>query len=96
MENFSIVLMRVNAPRKIASKTHYLQGKKRKGFLQHKIFFSFFTFYFHRGSYFIFDGESILPKAEQREWKTQTFHYDNVATAMLTLFAVQTGEGWPQ
>ena len=23
------------------------------------------------------------------------FHYDNVANAMLTLFAVQTTEGWP-
>lgn len=52
--------------------------------------------YNYRGSYFIFDGESILPRQEMREWKTQTFHYDNVATAMLTLFAVQTGEGWPQ
>ncbi|XP_063695784.1 voltage-dependent calcium channel type A subunit alpha-1 isoform X3 [Culicoides brevitarsis] len=49
-----------------------------------------------QGSYFAFDSESILPRQEPREWKTQTFHYDNVATAMLTLFAVQTGEGWPQ
>lgn len=44
----------------------------------------------------MFDGESKLPKQEAREWLTQSFHYDNVATAMLTLFAVQTGEGWPQ
>lgn len=49
-----------------------------------------------RGSFFAFDTENILPKQEPREWKSQTFHYDNVATAMLTLFAVQTGEGWPQ
>ena len=30
-----------------------------------------------------------------REWRKQQFHYDNVAAAMLTLFAVQTTEGWP-
>lgn len=49
-----------------------------------------------RGSYFIFDNEEMLPKQEKRVWDNQHFHYDNVATAMLTLFAVQTGEGWPQ
>lgn len=37
-----------------------------------------------------------MPRREARVWSTQSFHYDNVATAMLTLFAVQTGEGWPQ
>lgn len=37
-----------------------------------------------------------LPKQEKRQWLSQDFSYDNVATAMLTLFAVQTGEGWPQ
>jgi hypothetical protein len=47
-----------------------------------------------RGSYFVFEGDE--PKAQKREWKTQDFHYDNVIAAMLTLFAVQTGEGWPQ
>ena len=49
-----------------------------------------------RGAFFVFDAEELLPRKEAREWKTQSFHYDNVATAMLTLFAVQTGEGWPQ
>uniref|UniRef100_A0A1B0EZA3 EF-hand domain-containing protein n=2 Tax=Lutzomyia longipalpis TaxID=7200 RepID=A0A1B0EZA3_LUTLO len=48
------------------------------------------------GSYFVFDGDEQLPRREARIWSTQSFHYDNVATAMLTLFAVQTGEGWPQ
>lgn len=38
----------------------------------------------------------MLPTEKKRIWCTQNFHYDNVATAMLTLFAVQTGEGWPQ
>lgn len=37
-----------------------------------------------------------MPRVEKREWKLQSFHYDDVAMAMLTLFAVQTGEGWPQ
>lgn len=49
-----------------------------------------------RGQYFVFDKSSLLPKADKRVWRAQDFHYDNVAVAMLTLFAVQTGEGWPQ
>lgn len=49
-----------------------------------------------RGQYFVFEGESELPKVEKRIWDSQQFHYDNVMMAMLTLFAVQTGEGWPQ
>ncbi|XP_037036940.1 voltage-dependent calcium channel type A subunit alpha-1 isoform X2 [Bradysia coprophila] len=49
-----------------------------------------------QGSFFLFDGESRLPHEQPRKWLSQSFHYDNVATAMLTLFAVQTGEGWPQ
>ncbi|XP_053696424.1 voltage-dependent calcium channel type A subunit alpha-1 [Sabethes cyaneus] len=49
-----------------------------------------------KGSFFVYDGTDQLPRREVREWRTQSFHYDNVATAMLTLFAVQTGEGWPQ
>ncbi|XP_050089028.1 voltage-dependent calcium channel type A subunit alpha-1 isoform X1 [Anopheles aquasalis] len=49
-----------------------------------------------KGHFFVYDGADQLPRREAREWRTQSFHYDNVATAMLTLFAVQTGEGWPQ
>lgn len=49
-----------------------------------------------RGSYFKYDGNGELPVEERRKWMSESFHYDNVATAMLTLFAVQTGEGWPQ
>lgn len=48
-----------------------------------------------RGSFFLYEDNKV-PKQEKREWKSQDFSYDNVATAMLTLFAVQTGEGWPQ
>lgn len=53
-------------------------------------------FVLFRGSFFVFDNEEMLPRQEKRVWDNQNFHYDNVATAMLTLFAVQTGEGWPQ
>ncbi|XP_031638629.1 voltage-dependent calcium channel type A subunit alpha-1 isoform X8 [Contarinia nasturtii] len=49
-----------------------------------------------QGSFFVYDEEEELPREEKRRWMTQSFHYNNVATAMLTLFAVQTGEGWPQ
>ncbi|XP_064213761.1 cacophony A isoform X8 [Tribolium castaneum] len=49
-----------------------------------------------QGQYFIFDEDNDVPRVEKREWKLQSFHYDDVAMAMLTLFAVQTGEGWPQ
>lgn len=50
---------------------------------------------FHRGYYFVFKSGEILPTAEKRTWDIQNFHYNNVAAAMLTLFAVQTTEGWP-
>lgn len=62
-----------------------------------------------QGYYFSFDGGGasatdeddgpglgILPKREKREWKVQQFNYNNVFAAMLTLFAVQTTEGWAE
>lgn len=49
-----------------------------------------------RGSFFKFEEGELLPRQEARIWRPRSFHYDNVAAAMLTLFAVQTGEGWPQ
>ncbi|XP_044762302.1 voltage-dependent calcium channel type A subunit alpha-1 isoform X16 [Coccinella septempunctata] len=49
-----------------------------------------------QGNYFVFDEDSEVPRVEQRVWGPQSFYYDNVPLAMLTLFAVQTGEGWPQ
>ncbi|EGI70471.1 Voltage-dependent calcium channel type A subunit alpha-1 [Acromyrmex echinatior] len=48
------------------------------------------------GYFFVFEEGEILPKFKPRKWESQCFHYDNVLMAMLTLFAVQTGEGWPQ
>ncbi|XP_040891449.1 calcium channel, voltage-dependent, P/Q type, alpha 1A subunit, b isoform X2 [Toxotes jaculatrix] len=47
-----------------------------------------------RGEYLVYDKDEV--KAQKREWKKYDFHYDNVAWALLTLFTVSTGEGWPQ
>ncbi|XP_070165295.1 voltage-dependent calcium channel type A subunit alpha-1 isoform X14 [Polyergus mexicanus] len=49
-----------------------------------------------KGQYFVFEDDNMLPELKNRTWQLQSFHYDNVMVAMLTLFAVQTGEGWPQ
>ncbi|XP_032905135.1 voltage-dependent N-type calcium channel subunit alpha-1B [Amblyraja radiata] len=46
-----------------------------------------------RGQYLVYDNDDI--EAEPREWKKYDFHYDNVLWALLTLFTVSTGEGWP-
>jgi voltage-dependent calcium channel N type alpha-1B len=47
------------------------------------------------GEYFEFTSKYKPPEVKKREWKRHPFHYDNVIAAMLTLFTVQTGEGWP-
>ena len=53
-------------------------------------------FLIFRGEFFVFRAkENFPPEVKPRTWKRQKFHYDNVPTAMLTLFAVQTTEGWP-
>jgi len=54
-----------------------------------------YRFWFFQGEYFEFGSDSEPPRVYKREWRQQQFHYDNVAVAMLTLFAVQTTEGWP-
>ena len=48
----------------------------------------------HRGEYLVYEKNEV--KAQRREWKKYDFHYDNVLWALLTLFTVSTGEGWPQ
>ena len=54
------------------------------------------TWRFHcRGEYFVYDGDDRIPDVRVREWKKWDFNYDNVLEAVLTLFTVQTGEGWP-
>jgi len=48
-----------------------------------------------QGEYFVFDlNDNTAPEIHQREWTRKAFHYDNCAMAMITLFAVQTSEGW--
>ncbi|XP_053346771.1 voltage-dependent P/Q-type calcium channel subunit alpha-1A [Clarias gariepinus] len=48
-----------------------------------------------RGEYLVYERDNEV-KAQKREWKKYEFHYDNVLWALLTLFTVSTGEGWPQ
>ena len=52
-------------------------------------------FVYCRGYYFMYPIESTAPPmVVERAWERRPFHYDNVFMAMLTLFAVQTSEGW--
>ena len=64
-----------------------------------KPFGSFKKYFSHtissRGEYFIFSlDDATAPLIRMREWEKKAFHYDNCAMAMITLFAVQTSEGW--
>ncbi len=45
--------------------------------------------------YYFYDKDNV-PSIEERSWEHWEFHYDNVMFAFLTLFTIQTGEGWPQ
>lgn len=56
----------------------------------------FYILFYFRGEFLYFEHETKPPEIEPREWLRRPFHYDNVVAAMLTLFAVQTGEGWPE
>ncbi|XP_029473647.1 voltage-dependent R-type calcium channel subunit alpha-1E isoform X4 [Rhinatrema bivittatum] len=42
------------------------------------------------------DHDKNKMEVKHREWKRHEFHYDNIIWALLTLFTVSTGEGWPQ
>ncbi|VDL92504.1 unnamed protein product [Schistocephalus solidus] len=44
--------------------------------------------------YFI-SYEDNEPAVKPRIWSSRSFNYDNIIFAMLTLFTVTTGEGWP-
>jgi len=48
-----------------------------------------------RGSYFDFGTGKHKPECRARTWEPYDFTYDSVPQAILTLFTVQTGEGWP-
>ncbi|XP_075877649.1 voltage-dependent R-type calcium channel subunit alpha-1E-like isoform X4 [Nelusetta ayraudi] len=45
---------------------------------------------------FYIDYTRDKKEVKRREWRRHEFHYDNVCWALLTLFTVSTGEGWPQ
>ncbi|KAL5108348.1 Voltage-dependent calcium channel type A subunit alpha-1 [Taenia crassiceps] len=45
--------------------------------------------------YFISFENSDIPEVKPRVWSARAFNYDNIGYAMLTLFTVTTGEGWP-
>ncbi|TRY59910.1 hypothetical protein DNTS_010052, partial [Danionella cerebrum] len=49
---------------------------------------------YYRGFYI--DYSRDRKEVKKREWRRHEFHYDNVLWALLTLFTVSTGEGWPQ
>ncbi|CAF0744257.1 unnamed protein product [Brachionus calyciflorus] len=48
-----------------------------------------------QGQFFSYDKDPSVPTIEMRKWQRWEFHYDNVLYAFLSLFTVQTGEGWP-
>ncbi|CAF2976883.1 unnamed protein product [Rotaria sp. Silwood2] len=48
-----------------------------------------------QGYYFDFGTGKRKPECQKRTWEPYDFTYDSVPQAMLTLFTVQTGEGWP-
>ena len=53
------------------------------------------TLLYFRGEFFV-GGEfsASSPEVAPRVWERKAFNYDNCAAAMITLFAVQTSEGW--
>ncbi|KAG8518020.1 LOW QUALITY PROTEIN: Voltage-dependent L-type calcium channel subunit alpha-1S, partial [Galemys pyrenaicus] len=50
-----------------------------------------------RGYYYVYkDGDPTQIELRRREWIHNDFHFDNVLSAMMSLFTVSTFEGWPQ
>ncbi|CAJ0597796.1 unnamed protein product [Cylicocyclus nassatus] len=48
-----------------------------------------------QGQFFVYNNQNDPPRVEQRKWLLRPLNYDNAINAMLTLFVVTTGEGWP-
>lgn len=42
------------------------------------------------------DGDPARVRVQPRRWLHSDFHFDNVLSAMMSLFTVSTFEGWPQ
>ncbi|XP_006834218.1 PREDICTED: voltage-dependent L-type calcium channel subunit alpha-1S [Chrysochloris asiatica] len=50
-----------------------------------------------RGYYYVYkDGDPTQMELRPRQWIHNEFHFDNVLSAMMSLFTVSTFEGWPQ
>ncbi|XP_019493541.1 PREDICTED: voltage-dependent L-type calcium channel subunit alpha-1S [Hipposideros armiger] len=50
-----------------------------------------------RGYYYVYkDEDPTQMQLYPREWVHNDFHFDNVLSAMMSLFTVSTFEGWPQ
>lgn len=50
-----------------------------------------------RGHYYVYeDGDPARVGVQPRRWLHSDFHFDNVLSAMMSLFTVSTFEGWPQ
>lgn len=50
-----------------------------------------------RGYYYVYkDEDPTQMELQPREWTHNDFHFDNVLSAMMSLFTVSTFEGWPQ
>ena len=49
-----------------------------------------------QGEFYVYDPDDPMPRVEPRIWRRTDFHYDNLIAALMTLFTVTTGEGWPQ
>ncbi|RWS32009.1 muscle calcium channel subunit alpha-1-like protein [Leptotrombidium deliense] len=50
-----------------------------------------------QGHYIVYQGgDLVTPVIERRVWKKYDFNFDDVFSAMLTLFTVATFEGWPK
>ncbi|XP_006892173.1 PREDICTED: voltage-dependent L-type calcium channel subunit alpha-1S [Elephantulus edwardii] len=50
-----------------------------------------------KGYYYVYkDGDPTQMELHPRQWLHNEFHFDNVLSAMMSLFTVSTFEGWPQ
>ncbi|CAB4057699.1 CACNA1B [Lepeophtheirus salmonis] len=48
----------------------------------------------HQVITFHYEVPNETPKIVERTWERRSFHYDNCFRAIITLFAIQTSEGW--
>ncbi|VDO98416.1 unnamed protein product [Soboliphyme baturini] len=48
-----------------------------------------------KGYYYVYRKQYQQPEVAEREWNVYPLNYDSTINAMLTLFTVTTGEGWP-